>query len=215
MHVADIGVKCPVCGVKFSSKQLPVIVDTNRRNSELRQDFEGKIPQFEQYAVCTCPSCGYADWAHRYEVTNETSVLTARKLTPHIQFRSAAIAAEKEGRDFYSIGIFYLYAAWCADDSYAVQQAKEYRKLAVDFLKKSLVDGSCPKNQKEEIQYLVGEIMRRAGDFEQSKDHFRQVMPRLSSKFALMARKLMKLAESQDSNPIEFEWGEKTSEVQK
>ncbi|MBS1955663.1 MAG: hypothetical protein JST89_15880 [Cyanobacteria bacterium SZAS-4] len=205
MYLADIGVKCPSCGVKFNSRQLVVTIDTGRRNSELRQDFEGRAEQYEPYTVCTCPSCGRADWTARFEPTKEVATLNQPNSTPHLQFRAAALAAERSGRDFYNVGLLYLNAAWCADDNRAYPQAREYRRLSADSFRKSLFDVSCPVDQRMEIEYLIGELLRRSGDFEASKAHFRQAIPRLSAKYAYMARKLMRLSEASSVESIRFE----------
>ncbi len=205
MYLADIGVKCPSCGVKFNSRQIAVSIDTGRRNSELRQDFEGRAEQYEPYSVCTCPSCGRADWTARFEATTELATLNQPNSTPHLQYRAAALAAERSGRDFYNVGLLYLHAAWCADDNRAYPQAREYRRLSVDSFRKSLFDVSCPVDQRMEIEYLVGELHRRSGDFEACKVHLRAVIPRLSAKYAYMARKVMRLAENGSVESIRFE----------
>lgn len=205
MHLTNVGVKCPSCGVKFNSHQLTLLIDTGQRNSELRQDFEGRLEQFEPYAVCTCPSCGKADWTTSFEPTTEQAVLTQPSTTPHLQYRSAALAAEKTGRDFFGVGMFYLHAAWCADDIQAYPQAREYRRLAAEAFQRALVDVSCPVDQRVEIEYLIGELLRRSGDFEACKQHFKQAIPRLSAKYAYMARKLMRLADVGSLESIRFE----------
>ncbi len=205
LYIADIGVKCPNCGVKFSSRQLPVLFDTGYRNSELRQDFKGQIQQMEHYAVVTCPSCGRADWSSSFEPTSEQTVLSQPNMPSHLQFRAAAINGERQGRDFYNVGLFYLHAAWCADDVHAEPQAREYRKFASDAFRKSLVDVSCPVARRPEIEYLIGELLRRAGEFEAAKTHFNEVLPRLSGRFAMMARKLIRLCESRTADAIDFE----------
>lgn len=205
MYVADVAVKCPQCGIKFNSRQMPILIDTGMRNSELRQDFKGEMPQFEQYAVCTCPSCGQSDWVNNFEVTEELAVLSQASTTPHLQFRAAAILAEREGRDFFNVGLLYLHAAWCADDSRAYPQGREYRKLAADAFQKSLVDASCPVDRYAEIEYLIGELLRRAGEFEASRAHFNRIITHLPSKFAILARKLMRLAENNDTSLLDFE----------
>ena len=205
MYLAEIGVKCPSCGVKFNSRQIAILLDTGRRNSELRQDFEGKAEQFEPFAVATCPGCGRADWTNRFEPVKEECVLNQPNATPHLQFRTAALAAERAGRDFYNVGMLYLHAAWCADDNRAYPQAREYRRLAADAFAKSLLDVSCPVEHRMEIEYLIGELLRRSGEFEASKQHFRQVISRLGGKFAYMARKLSRLAEMGSIESIPFE----------
>lgn len=204
MYVADIGVKCSTCGVKFNSRQLPAVIDIGYRNSELRQFFKGVIPQYEEYFVITCPSCGRADWSTSFEVIEEPAYLNAPATTAHLQFRQAAMTAEKEGRSFYNIAYLYLYAAWCADDRNASVQAFEYRRLAADAFSKSLVDGSCPADKKAETEYLIAEILRRAGDFAASREYFVKIVGRLPSHFAIMARKLMRLCEVSDSQAIDF-----------
>jgi len=181
------------------------LIDTGRRNSELRQDFEGENEQFEPYAICTCPSCGKADWMHNFDPVNEQVVLSQPTTTPHLQYRAAALASEKTGRDFYNTGMFYLHAAWCADDTQAYPQAREYRRFAAEAFRRALLDVSCPIDQRVEIEYLIGELLRRSGDFEASKQHFHQSIPRLSGKYAYMARKLTRLAEAGSIESIRFE----------
>ncbi|HEY9679463.1 MAG TPA: DUF2225 domain-containing protein [Drouetiella sp.] len=205
MYLADIGVKCPACGVKFNSRQVVIMIDSGYRNSELRQDFQGRAEQYEPYTICTCPSCGRADWTNRFEVTKEPVTLQQPSSTPHLQYRSAALSAERNGRDFYNVGLLYLHAAWCADDNRAYPQAREYRRLSADSFRKSLFDVSCPVDQRVEIEYLIGELLRRSGDFEASKAHFRQAVAHLPAKFAYMARKLMRLAEAGTVESIPFE----------
>jgi len=207
MYLATVGVKCPSCGVKFNSRQLPVLLDTGMRNSELRQDFQGKAEQLEPFCVCTCPSCGRADWMYSFEATEEVAVLNQPSSTPHLQYRAAALTAERSGRDFYNIGMLYLHAAWCADDSRAFPQAREYRRLSADAFSKSLVDISCPVEKRPEIEYLLGELYRRIGDFDSCKRHFKEAIPRLPAKFAYMSRKLMRMAELGSIDPISFDAG--------
>ncbi len=207
LYVADVAVKCPDCGIKFVSKQLPLLLDTGCRNSELRQDFKGSMPQMEHYAVATCPSCGKADWSVSFQPIDEQALLSQADMATHLQFRSAAIGAERRGRDFYNIGLLYLHAAWCADDVLAAPQAREYRKLAADAFRKAIVDVSCPVDQRPEIEYLIGELLRRAGEFEVARSYFNQVLPHLPSRFALMARRLIRLCESGNSEAIDFDFG--------
>lgn len=204
MILADLGVQCHSCGVKFKSRQIPVILDSGNRNSELRLYFGGAQEQFEQYAVCTCPSCGLSDWATAFQKTEEPAVLSQALSTPHLQYRSAALAAERGGRSFYTVGIFYLYAAWCADDIGAIPQAREYRRLAIDAFARALTEGSCPTANRTETEYLIGELLRRTGDFQNAVDYLREMVPRLPGRYALMARRLMRLAQEGRTDAIDF-----------
>jgi len=208
MNAEEIGVKCPKCGVIFKSKQLPIYVDLGFRNSELRVDYKGALGPSERYAISECPSCGKADWITEFHDTQEMSVLQAAENPPHLQFRAAAVDRERNGGDNYNIGLFYLHAAWCADDDGVFVQAREYRRMAADFFNKSVIDGSCPPSRRQETEYMIGEIMRRSGDFANAVEHFRRAIPKLSGQFALMARKLTRLAQSYNSDPIDFESGE-------
>jgi len=205
MQLLEIGVKCPNCGIKFTSRQLPEIIDTGIRNSELRQHYGDVMPCYEHFTIATCPSCGRADWATSFPATKEPCSLNQPQSPPHVQYRQAALGAERQGRNFYAAGLFYLHAAWCADDVGAIPQAREYRRLAADSLRKSLVDVSCPIAHRAEIEYLVGELYRRAGDFNNCRDYYQSVIGRMPSKYALMARKIMRLAELKSEDLIEFE----------
>lgn len=213
MHLADVAVKCPHCGLRFNSKQLPLFIETGQRNSELRQDFGGLVGQPEPYTVCTCPSCGNADWMRNFPpAKDETSTWTGpeqgllqqRNAPAHLQFRDAALSYERSGRDAYNIGFLYLYAAWCADDSGAYPQASGYRRQAAAAFSRSLIDFSCPTARTSEIEYLIGEVLRRSGDFQAARSHFSRVIAKLPAQFALMARKLMRLADQQIAEAIPF-----------
>ncbi|MBP9091721.1 DUF2225 domain-containing protein [bacterium] len=205
MYLADIGVKCPNCGVKFNSKQLPEVVDTGLRNSELRQHVGDVRPQYEQYLILTCPSCGKSAWATEFAATSEVCVLNQPNKPPHLQYRNAAIWAEREGGNFFRVAMYYLYAAWCADDVNAVPQAREYRRLATEAFRKCLVDVSCPNSSRADVEYLIGELCRRTGDFARCKEYFQAVIGRLPALYSTMARKLMKLAEMGSEDLIDFE----------
>jgi uncharacterized protein (DUF2225 family) len=205
MYLAQIAVKCPRCGSKFNSKQLPAWVDLGIRNSELRQDFAGKAVQAEPYSVCTCPACGRSDWMARFPATEEEAVLNQSALTPHLQFRNAAMQTEQFSKDFYDVGYLYLYAAWCADDARAYVQASEYRMRAIEAFSKSLNDVSCPVKERPTIEYLIGELYRRVGDFPSAQSHMQEILPRLPGKLAYMARKIMKLANEGNSDIDNFE----------
>jgi len=205
VDLADIGVKCPNCGVKFNSRQLYEVVDTGLRNSELRQHVGDVRPQYEQYSVLTCPSCGMSDWATSFNPTDEVCVLNQASSPAHLQYRNAAIGAERKGGNFFGVAMFYLYAAWCADDVNALPQAREYRRLAADAFRKSLIDVSCPRENRSEVEYLIGELCRRTGDYARCKEYFQQVIGRLPALYASMARKLMRMADMGSSEDIQFD----------
>ncbi len=207
MLLAEVGVRCDQCGTSFVSRQLPTFIDIGYRNSELRQDYRGYCPMMEQYAIITCPSCGRADWSTEFGPALGTAVLSQAATSAHMQFRQAALEKERsQGRtNSYQAAVFYVHAAWCADDSKAFPQAREYRRLAVESYKRSLSDNSCPQAVRGETEYLIGELMRRAGDFDGAREHFRMCIGRLPSRFAYMARKLMRLCEQGSTESIQFE----------
>lgn len=205
MYLADIGVKCPNCGIKFNSKQLLEVVDTGLRNSELRQHVGDVKPQYEQYLIATCPSCGKSLWGSEFLATSEICVLNQPNKPPHLQYRNAAIWAERDGGNFFSVAMYYLYAAWCADDVNAIPQSREYRRLALDAFRKSLIDVSCPAESRSDVEYLIGELFRRTGDFSRCREYYQQVIARLPAKYSTMARRLMKLAEMGSTELLDFE----------
>jgi uncharacterized protein (DUF2225 family) len=205
MYLAEVGVKCTNCGSHFNSVQFAIFIETTKRTSELRQDFGHPKAHMELHEVCTCPTCGKSDWMTAFPPTSQKANLRQANVPPHLQYRNAAVTAEREGKNNFQVGMFYLYAAWCAEDAGAFPQAREYRYLATDAFSKSLVDQSCPVNQRAEIEYLIGELLRRAGDFKGAQEHLRSVVTRLPAKFALMARKIMRLAELGKSDVVPFD----------
>jgi hypothetical protein len=186
---------------------LPTFIDIGHRNSELRQDYRGYQPMMEQYAIISCPSCGRADWSTEFPPVPGTPVLAQASTSAHMQYRQAALDKERNAGSINSFkaAVFYVHAAWCADDSKAFPQAREYRRLAVESYKRSLSDNTCPQDSRGETEYLIGELMRRAGDFEGARDHFRMCIGRLNARFAFMARKIMRLCEQGSTESIQFE----------
>ena len=208
MDIVDIPVKCQRCGAKFTSQQVLTMLDTGLRNSELRHTpppADPPVPSFEHYAVITCPSCGKVDWSNTFAVIDEPVSLRQASAVSHLQFRMAAIEAERQGQDWYHIGMFYLYAAWCADDALALPQAREYRVHAGEALRKSILDGSCPPSQRSMLDYLIGEVLRRSGQFQECQEYFKEVIPRLLAQYAYMARKLMRLADNGEFAAVPFD----------
>jgi uncharacterized protein (DUF2225 family) len=207
MLLAEVGVRCDRCGTSFVSRQLPTFIDIGHRNSELRQDYRGYQPMMEQYAIISCPSCGRADWSTAFPPAQGKPVLAQANTSAHMQYRQAALDKERNtgSVNSFQAAVFYVHAAWCADDSKAFPQAREYRRLAIESYKRSLSDNTCPQNSRGETEYLIGELMRRAGDFEGAREHFRMCIGRLNARFAIMARKLMRLCEQGSTEAIQFE----------
>ncbi len=141
----------------------------------------------------------------QFPAVKEEAVLNQSSLTPHLQFRNAGTQAEQLAKDFYNAATLYLYAAWCADDSNAHMQAREYRQEAIRVFIKSLHDVSCPINERPTVEYLIGELYRRVGNFTAAKAHMQEALPRLPGKLAYMARKIIKLADEENSNVDSFE----------
>jgi tetratricopeptide (TPR) repeat protein len=138
------------------------------------------------------------------ESASSQLLLQQRSAPAHLQFRDAAIAHERNGRNRYNIGFLYLHAAWCADDSGASPQASAYRRLAAEAFSQAIRTSACPLGRESEVEYLIGELLRRSGDFQAARDHFARVIVKLPTQFALMARKLMRLADLQNSEAIPF-----------
>lgn len=207
MELDNIAVKCPDCGLRFMTRQVRQFVDSGLRNSELRQHVGDVTPCYEPFAVATCPSCGRADWSSGFDVINEECALFQAKTTPHLQYRAAAMRAERKDANYFGAGMFYLYAAWCADDNGALPQAKEYRRLAIDAFRRSLSDVSCPIDSRADIEYLIGELYRRTGQFEQCRSYFGQVIGQLPANYAAMARKLIRLSDLRNAEPVTFDAG--------
>jgi hypothetical protein len=204
MLLAEVGVKCPRCGMQFNSTIPESVFDTGLRDSELRcVPAPGEQP-FEPLVVCACPGCGKADWTLSF---NPGSQLFGARETPtpsYSRFAQAAREAQDSGGSSYSLSMYYLYAAWCADDAGA-PAAGEYRRLSAELLTRSLADQSCPLFQRATVEYLIGEIQRRRGAFTECLRHFKEVIPRLPARYAFMARKLMRLAELSMSDPVPFD----------
>jgi hypothetical protein len=77
--------------------------------------------------------------------------------------------------------------------------------LAIQAFSKSLNDVSCPVIERPTVEYLIGELYRRVGDFAAAQTHMQEVLPHLPGKLAYMARKVMKLAAEGSTKVDNFE----------
>src|SRR5581483_4155906 len=144
MLTTDVSVKCPKCGTKFNARRVQNVADTGVRDSELRAIPPSVDQKYEAFAICTCPSCGVSDWTYTFESIDEPVYVQQSQMPAHLQYRTAAMTAEREGRNSFNIALLYLYGAWCADDTMALPQARDYRRKAADYFRRSLIDRSCP-----------------------------------------------------------------------
>jgi hypothetical protein len=56
----------------------------------------------------------------------------------------------------------YLRAAWAAMDDGSLRES-DYRRYALNFFQKALVEDKVPPEQMPPITYVVGELYRRSG----------------------------------------------------
>ncbi|MFX0094219.1 MAG: DUF2225 domain-containing protein [Candidatus Hodarchaeota archaeon] len=98
----------------------------------------------------------------------------------------------------------YLWASWQAREERNCPNEKRFQLLAANYFEKAILEKNLKNNEAiEHIKYLIGELYRRAGEFDVAIEWFSRVNrnhPRAET-----ARRQMSLAEQQNSNSSFFE----------
>jgi len=210
----QIELHCPICESTFRSQ---AVVSTNSFGGK-RTDFHERAAGTQPlpYLVHTCGRCGYSgaerDFSEEAEVTPMLREHVWNELTPRLptealsgseKYELAAKIAEWQSMEPRHIADLLLRAAWCCVDEGDIEAERYFRRHAAWMFERALAryDG-VPGEERAVLTYLVGELWRRIGDLNQSRDWFDKVGDEIvdeSSQHWIVAA-----AEQQRSDPQEW-----------
>lgn len=193
-HFFDRKYKCLYCDSAFTSKRLrsgtqPFI----KRDADFCTYFKDQRENPILYTVVVCPSCGFA---FTDQFSRKLTPISKKLIQENIaakwtvkdfgSFRSVpeAIAAYKLA--IYSASLIgeahsilaglYLRVAWLYRFLANEKEEKRFLELAVGEYEQSYIHSDYVKGDKEmsevRVLYLIGELMRRIGNFEQAIRYF-------------------------------------------
>lgn len=209
---------CPVCKKSFEitkvrSKECVV----SSRDTDFCTYYEGINPIF--YDVWVCEQCGYAAQGDRFESVSAVDARTVKEnITPHWNSRSFSGERDMEkALEAFKLALYVLYktnakasefAKVCIRIAWLYRIQKDSREL--EFLRHALKyygetyereDFPVGKLDKYTCMYMIAELNRRVGNFDEAIVWFNKVVssPEAKSNKLLMenAREQYRLAKEQ------------------
>lgn len=201
---------CPVCGHAFD---YGVLLSTNAAGG-VESDFRARAVGMDPvpFTVLTCPRCSYSADTGTFDQPVKPQaayhlkglvdqLFTEKPVKDSRRFHLAAELIDRRGDEPLSVGWMYLRASWMAREEKDAPAEELYQRRAVEAFQKYLADNAHAVDAGQ-ITYLVGELARRLGDFENACALLGQVSR--SERLYPTAQKMLARAREQDRSPARF-----------
>lgn len=209
MHMScfDAEFTCALCGAAFEDQHLSGVIPPGVQDTELRSY---TVVDPWPYLLHTCPCCGFTDYDHctklgaddkeririflgAYRGDSDPSAFAAWQ-----RFEILARQYLIRSVPLWKVGYAYLRAAWMADDAAEDERAAAFRAEAIDCFVQALRGGDVPSNEIALTTYLVGELNRRIGRFDDALAWLQQV-PQGTDRFEIVRAQQIDLARRGES----------------
>ena len=185
-NLFDKTIECPICGNKFNQKCVKA--KTARiisKDSDFFVKYKGINPYF--YDIWVCDTCGYS--APKYDFQKIKSfqkdlVLLElspkwkprsypETLTPELaieRYKLALLTTKVTQKPISNSGMLLLKIAWMYRLSEKSDKENQYLEMALSSFVSAFQNESFPicGMQRDSFTYLIGELYRRVGNYEQS-----------------------------------------------
>jgi hypothetical protein len=211
----DVEVTCALCGEVFDAREMTGFEPAAAQDTELRT-YSPVDPW--KHLLHTCPACGFTDYDHHVDLDDTVKTRIRAYLTmycrdqdpdafvPWQQFEVLAEMSRLIGKPSSEVGKAYLRAAWMADDDRDDDRATSFRKQAIELFVQSLEKGEAPPGETPFIVYMVAELKRRTGEFDEALEWFKKI-PRGSQEFERIREHQIALARAGESCLIQLPRG--------
>lgn len=176
---------CSCCLEKFETRMCVSSNSFGPLSTDLYQRAAGEQPLHSE--IHTCPHCGYT--ASSRDFATSTPRVDPRirqfvkdQLTPLVhkekswsasrKYELRAMIEEHIGAPPHVLAHLYLRAAWCCNDDGLNEEEMRHRRLAIEWFKRALEEGTIEQEIVPQIIYLIGELYRRVGEAEQAGKWF-------------------------------------------
>jgi uncharacterized protein len=182
--IAQQEITCGFCGKKFKDN---VLLSPDVMNTESRTYF-GKEDTLH-YLCHSCPHCGFTEYDHGVTLNDEEKAGIKGFLTNYgkdhqynnlsaiEKYEIIANIASIRKQPLLIVASLYQRAAWMADDAKDAASGKKFRTEAISSYVKALEKKEIDEKKVPATTYLVGELNRRAGNFNEALKWFDRVKP--------------------------------------
>ncbi len=199
--------RCPVCGDAFRD-DVVFHDEPLSRDSDLMPRWENMDPLL--LGVHTCPVCLFSGedtdfenqvpWRLKVWIM-ENGPGRLESDSPSRKYTLAARCKAFSRRNLSEVGELYLKASWCARVEGDVPMERLSQKRARECFIEALKGLEGESLEKARLVFLVAEISRRLGDFDQAVEWFSRVS---HPSFKDAAGRLLSLAKTGDSRGMPF-----------
>lgn len=182
-------VKCPVCLLEFSTTKIRMSgVKIDHKDEDFCVHYKEHNPIY--YNIFICPNCGYASSENSFDSLEdkEKDILIKAFAGRKVERNFCGIRSHGDALDSYKIALYTanligarksftaglaLKTAWMyryIND----ENEKAFLKMALEFYLEAYDKENLPVNNMDELTmiYLIGEISRRLGMYEESINWF-------------------------------------------
>lgn len=207
-------VQCPVCLFKFSTTKIKMsAVKVEHKDEDFCIHYKDYNPMF--YEIFICPNCGYGASENSFKDLSDKgkSLLMEAFSGREVGRDFCGIRTHKDALDSFKIALYTANIKNARKNimgGLALKTAWMYRyvkddnefgflKMALEYYEESFDTESFSDNGMDELTliYLIGEISRRVGKYEESLEWFNRIVnhPRRDTN-----RRIEKLAREQWHN---------------
>ncbi|MGE0431922.1 MAG: DUF2225 domain-containing protein [Planctomycetota bacterium] len=188
---ATISLTCPLCQTRFESA-APGDWSIGEKDTDFCPRYIGSNP-LPLLAHC-CPTCGFA--GHEADFApfdNERHADKVKRMLTSIEaddasgagsgsdgvgaverYRRMALIAIYRNRPSLEVADIYLKAVWCARTA-GLPGEDHCRQKAIRYFEMSVAAGDVPAGRRAMVQYLIGELHRRAGNTAKAREWFAKI----------------------------------------
>jgi uncharacterized protein (DUF2225 family) len=167
---------CPKCRLLFVSTKVTSCGHANK-DTDFHPDYWGVNPL--PYFINRCPKCKFVAFKNDFEIPDQRLLEKEKKNLPSDPDDSgikryaeaASYYISKEENKLF-IADLYLRAGWCARVEEKAADEKAMLTEATLWFTKALDEKVVISDQRAIITYLVGELYRRCGRLDTSKEFF-------------------------------------------
>lgn len=175
---ANIKLKCPVDNHEFS---VEAVVSMTTMGSYFDLQEKGAIGRYYDHLVYSCPVCHFSgapeDFKKKLDASTKKRVL--EELTPLLKGKTlddvteceyAAKIYQWQNRKKEEIANIYLIASYLLRNAEESQQERrrQVQRLARQYFLAALEEKEIPTKERGVVSYLIGELYRRTGEFEEA-----------------------------------------------
>jgi uncharacterized protein (DUF2225 family) len=176
---------CMLCGSIFVDDVLERSGTIDGQDSDFRLHVTGLQPL--AHMIHSCPRCGCLDYTHAERLSEEQKKSIEAYLQASRQAHTTGPLSQVEKyetlagiltvlhRPDVDIAEAYLKAAWSAEDAGDTDNGSRFREQALGCYVRALAGESVSPMEIPVVTYLVGELHRRLGRFDEALQWFDNV----------------------------------------